>query len=319
MVNTLFAGLLLGNSYVNMPPLPNPIQEIYPSAHGNGIVVAGGLRRDSDTGPLTIDSEVWWWNKGSDNWEPFPHLPAPRHHGMLVSVNDNLYLFGGFIDRNGQWFNTDSSLSLSAEGTSWYDVPSMPMPLSETVSAVHGNDIHFVTGRTPSSGKNGRWQDSIDTALHLIYTVDTQTWREGVSAPTARNSACSVMVNGQWHVIGGRTVKGGNLPTHEVYSFTSKAWTTLPPLPEARGGLACSQVDEIIYVFGGEFFDNGGGVYSTVFAYDTESNKWFDIGEMPVPKHGLGSVSLGGDIYLIGGAEQAGARNTSRQVERFRP
>ena len=79
--------------------------------------------------------------------------------------------------------------------------------------------------------------------------------------------------NDKLYTIAGRTVSDGNLATHEVYDFSTQQWQTLPPLPEAQGGLACAMVGDRIYVFGGEYFDNGGGVYFTVWEFDIKSNR----------------------------------------------
>jgi len=40
---------------------------------------------------------------------------------------------------------------------------------------------------------------------------------------------------------------------------------------------------------------------------------------MPSPRHGLGAVTLGSSIYVIGGAKQASGVETSPIVESFTP
>jgi N-acetylneuraminic acid mutarotase len=119
------------------------------------------------------------------------------------------------------------------------------------------------------------------------------------------------------HTIGGRTVSGSNLATHEVYSFTSGKWQVAKPLPEAQGGLACATLNGSIYVFGGEYFDNGGGVYSKVWQYTIGSDEWHEVSEMPFPRHGLGAVTIGDSIYVIAGAMEAGGNKTTSIMSRF--
>jgi hypothetical protein len=40
---------------------------------------------------------------------------------------------------------------------------------------------------------------------------------------------------------------------------------------------------------------------------------------MPKPRHGLGGVTIGKEIYLIGGARQRGGSETSAVVEIYTP
>ena len=109
------------------------------------------------------------------------------------------------------------------------------------------------------------------------------------------------------------------LPSHEVYNFKSEQWQALSPLPQAQGGLACAASGDRIYVFGGEFFNDGGGVYSEVWEYDIASDTWNSVSSMPSPRHGLGALTIGKDIYVIAGASQAGGNQTSDAMTIFSP
>jgi len=90
-------------------------------------------------------------------------------------------------------------------------------------------------------------------------------------------------------------------------------------MPQAQGGLAAAVVKGKLYAFGGEFFDNGGGVYPESWVYDPNEDSWTAIPDMPAPRHGLGAVELGGKIYVIGGALQASGVDTSALVEVYNP
>ncbi|OZB13986.1 MAG: galactose oxidase, partial [Hyphomonas sp. 34-62-18] len=74
-----------------------------------------------------------------------------------------------------------------------------------------------------------------------------------------------------------------------------------------------------LYAFGGEYFDNGGGVYPEAWMYDPAGDAWQPIAPMPHPRHGLGAVTLDGTIYVIGGALKASGVDTSALVELYRP
>ena len=126
-------------------------------------------------------------------------------------------------------------------------------------------------------------------------------------------------MDGKLHIVGGRQVGGGNLANHEVYDSNEDRWREAAPMPQAQGGLAAAAIGGKLYAFGGEYFDNGGGVYPESWVYNPKTDSWEILPDMPSPRHGLGAVTLGEDIYVIGGAKQASGVDTSPIVERFRP
>jgi len=107
--------------------------------------------------------------------------------------------------------------------------------------------------------------------------------------------------------------------THEVYDHKEDRWRNAAPLPQAQGGLAAASLGGKLYAFGGEYFDNGGGVYPESWIYSPENDSWEPLPDMRTPRHGLGAVSLNNVIYVIGGAKQASGVDTSATVERYIP
>lgn len=318
-------------AWQSAPDLPYRVQEIYPTVYNDHIVVAGGLSPDVNENRIGVSDRVVAYSLKKQIWIEAPRLPEPRHHPMLVAVKDRLFSFGGFtLDVKGMWHNSvdvyelvanpDASEKPKLQYGQWQRIAQLPAPQAETLSAVHEGKVHLTTGRTPINGeRNSQWIEQTDVNTHYIFDPQSLSWSQGAGVPTARNSACSVIVNGNWHTIAGRTVSGGNLDNHEVYNFATKKWQTLAPLPQAQGGLACAAHKQYIYVFGGEYFDNGGGVYAEVWQYDIASDKWQAAGTMPKPRHGLGALSVAGDIYVIAGALQASGKQTSAIMSVFSP
>ena len=313
------------------PSLPYRVQEIYPIVYQNHIIVAGGLSPDVDKNNIGVSDRVVIYSLQNKQWQEGPKLPERRHHPMLVVVNNRLLSFGGFVvDNQGVWHNSTDVLELVIDEKAdnrdivshgrWIKIADMPMPLAETLSAVNNGKVHLVSGRTPkSANRNSQWIEQTDVNSHVIFDPVSQSWTRGENVPTARNSACSVNTNGNLYTIGGRTVSGGNLASHEAYNFDKQTWQILAPLPQAQGGLACAAYDNQIYVFGGEYFDNGGGVYHDVWQYDIASNTWRSAGKMPNPRHGLGALTIDNKIYVIAGASQAGGNQTSAAMTVFSP
>ncbi|MCU7554283.1 galactose oxidase [Alteromonas sp. ASW11-19] len=299
------------------PSLPQPVQEIYPTVSDDRILVAGGLYLGED-GALLMTNRVWALTAGAEHWQSLPNLPQARHHAMLVGTGDGTFAFGGFVESaEGQWTNTNSVLFLGHNGAAWISREAIPVMLSETVSAVLKDGIHLAGGRTATPSKNGQWLDNTDTDWHGVFNPQSGIWTTAPPLPTPRNSACSTVLNGNWHVIGGRTVAEGNVPTHEMFNPATRKWQALPPLPQAQAGLTCSAYQGNIYVFGGEYFTGDGGVFMEVWRYSPRKKSWQEVSTMPLPRHGLGSVVKDDKIWLIGGAAEAGAKDTRNTVSQF--
>ncbi|QJR82506.1 galactose oxidase [Alteromonas pelagimontana] len=332
MVKWLVAGLWLTGTFASAiaaepvtnyrwslgPSLPQPVQEIYPAVLHNAIYVAGGLRA-TETGGLNVSAHVYRLQKDQEKWQRLAPLPAPRHHPMLVAVKDNIWSFGGFVESDdGQWTNTNSVLMYDENVNEWAEKTPMPVALSETVSGILNGKIHIAGGRTPKKGSNGKWADQEDANWHGVFDPEAGVWQTAAPMPTSRNSACAVVAKGKWHVIGGRTVEEGNLDSHEIFDPATNEWVEGKPLPQPQAGLACAVLHGNIFAFGGEYFTEGRGVFSSVWRYNLKREKWSQATVMPVPRHGLGAVSVDDAIWIIGGAAKAGANDTRSTVSKLK-
>ena len=321
-------GESLGGPWTAGPSLPIRVQEIYPTNLNGALYVAGGLSPDVDGGRIGITDRVYALAPGAARWRERERLPVATHHPNLVAAGDELYAIGGFTagERGGAWAMSSAVRIYDPDRNAWRRGPSMAQPYAETVAANLGGRIHVVTGRRPAGPSNRVWSDHADTTAHIVLDPFAEAWSSAAPAPTARNSAAGAILNGRLHIIGGRTVSGGNTPIHEVYDPEADSWATLAALPEPEagprgsGGLAAAVLGGAIYVFGGEWFSStGGGVYDQVWRYDAEADAWSEAGRMPTPRHGLGAVAVGEAIATIAGAARAGGEATSAAVEWFRP
>ena len=301
------------------PDLPLAVQEIYPTLHAGRIHLAGGFIAEHGqiTGPT--DAHVVF-DTSTGLWTHILPLPTARHHPHLVSAFDSLLVIGGF-----QSPTPDSAWQMQATGWrfaggDWTHIPPLPRPVGEAVTAVLGDHVHLAGGRRPVGEANASWTDHVDTDEHFVLTGPDDEWMNAAPLPTARNSAAAAMIGEQWHVVGGRTVDGGNTGVHEVYSAAEDTWRTAAPMPQAQGGLAAASAGGKLYAFGGEYFTpDGGGVFAESWVYDPDADSWSAIEDMPHPRHGLGAVALDGDIYVLGGALAFSGRQTSALVEIYRP
>ena len=317
-------------AWTPLADMPFPVQEIYPapfwkaSAAGktlkptpyNIIVNAGGLAPGA---PFDVSDRTVWFDPAANEWGEGPRLPAPRHHLMLVNNNGYLYGVGGFArDAGGGWRMRADCWRLGDLGGPWLPMAPMPHPQAEAVCQSLGGFIHVVGGRAPAGSRNRDWSDHIDTDEHWVYDAAADRWRDLAPLPTPRNSSAGAVLNGVLYVVGGRTVSDGNSAAVEVYDPLSDRWEEARPMPKAQGGLAAAAMSGKIYVFGGEYFSaGGGGVFADAWEYDPREDRWRAVAAMPRPRHGLGAVTIGRNIYVLGGAAKAGGEETSSAVDQF--
>lgn len=287
-------------------------QEIYPALHGGEIWLTGGFYAANGE-MIGATNETVIFSPLLNEWRLGPGIPNPRHHPHLQSHRGKLYAIGGFEVRavDQQWVMQKGGWRLDEDG--WNIIPEAPSFIGEAVTASMMSGLHVVSGRKPKAEANGTWADHVDTDHHFVF--DGERWETAAPIPTARNSATAEVIEDMLHVVGGRTVGGGNSTAHEAYNPNLDRWSERAPLPQGQAGLASGVIDGQLYAFGGEYFENGGGVYPQTWIYNPKRDRWEDGPPMRTPRHGLGGVTLDNKIYAIGGATQRGGNGTTGIVE----
>jgi len=299
------------------PGLPFAVQEIYPAFHAGRIHVAGGLLGEGGRVIGVSDRHIAY-DPATGESEDMPALPLPLHHPQLVS-RGRLYVLGGFATNPGavNWIMQAKSHIYSAG--QWYTAADAPVPHAEAVATAIDRRIHIVGGRTPRGAANLAYGDHADTDHHLVLDTGDHSWTKAAPALTKRNSAAGAMIDGLWHVAGGRHVVDGPSDAHEVYDPREDRWRNAAPMPRGSGagGNAAGVIGGKLYVFGGEYFHDGGKVHAEVWSYDPKADAWAAEAPMPTPRHGLGGVTIGDGVWLVGGAEKPSGNGTTNAVERF--
>jgi N-acetylneuraminic acid mutarotase len=299
--------------------VPYRVQEIYPAFHKGQLYLAGGFSPDVET--QQISDRVYIYDPVNDSWKEGPPLPEPRHHPYLVSSGERLFSFGGFVGANGgRWSASTDVLMLDESAGRWVKVADLLHPQSETVAGLINTKIYLASGRKPGGERNADWNDQVDIDQVQVFDPETYAVSAGPAAPSARNSAAGAVIDGKLYVVGGRVVGEENKTANEIFDPATQSWETLAPMPNAQGGIAAAALDGKLYVFGGEFFGSGGGgVYEESWVYDPAIDAWAPVTSMPVPRHGLGAVAIGDEIYVVAGAAEAGGSGTTNRLAVFRP
>jgi hypothetical protein len=312
-----------GVCWTPLLPLAHAVQEIYPAAHKGRIHVSGGLL-GQDGRVAGVSPHHMAYDPRTGASAALAPCPGVRHHPQLVSQGGRLYQLGGFSGRDGAvaWIMTGDTFLYDEAANSWMKLADAPAAHAECVAARLDGNIHLAGGRAPKGEANAAYGDHADTTQHLVFDPGANAWSSAAPALTARNSAAGALIDGLWHVAGGRSMAGGPSDAHEVYDPKEDRWRAAAPMPKGSGagGNAAGAIGGMLYVFGGEWFEpRPGGVHRAVWRYAPKADAWEQVSEMPTPRHGLGGVVLDDAIYLVGGATQPSGVGTSAVVERFKP
>ena len=88
-----------------------------------------------------------------------------------------------------------------------------------------------------------------------------------------------------------------------IESFADEDWEFITQIPTEREGFATVVVDNKVYLIGGTLFKNLNGPFglSTVEVYDTHTNTWRRVADMPTPRAGARAAVVNGIIQVFGG------------------
>lgn len=296
------AATLSGELYVVGGFVPNgvtPGVAVFDPATGDESVTGGGQATDDGQatydGPATGDGVTT-----GGAWRTVDPLPESRHHAAAVSLNDSLYVVGGF---RGRRFDPVDSV-WCYDGNEWRARAPLPTPRGALVAEAIDGKIYAVGGQRDGS-----------VATVTVYDPESNEWQERSPMPTARNHLASGTVGGRLYAVGGRKSFSNLLDVTEAYDPGADEWTELPPMPTPRGGLSGSALGGQVVAAGGE---GPNGTFEAVEAYDPERAEWAQLPPLPTARHGLGVSTLGGNLYTAAGGPEPGF-SFSDALEILRP
>jgi N-acetylneuraminic acid mutarotase len=210
-------------------------------------------------------------------------------------VDDKIYTIGG---TKGVFDNLLNSVEeYIKDNNSWILKSEMPTARGASVAGVINGKIYVASGRVG-------FKDSIGilyprTKLLEMYNPQTDSWSSLAPIPTSRVHICGGVVNDRLFVIGGNQNRGKII---EEYDPATNTWTRKSDMPgQGRFAAAAAVIDNMIYVIGGSY---GGGQIATsnVYAYNTISDTWRELIELPITITEAGVEVYNNKIYIIGGA-----------------
>jgi N-acetylneuraminic acid mutarotase len=226
---------------------------------------------------------------GTLTWELRADLPGGVHSAAGGVVTDRLYVSHGFR-------GADSALldvyDIGADA--WSSGSSAAESRSALVGGVAGGKFYAIGGR----GGLG------STGTVEVYDPVGDTWTTVASLNQPRAGLVAASVGGLIYAMGGRngaSVGSGTLfDTNEVYDPSTDTWTEMSPMPLAVSDATATVGDDgFIYVVGGAI--SPGGYVGDLQIYDPANDEWSLGSSLPVPRAGMGSGTLCGQIAVFGG------------------
>jgi N-acetylneuraminic acid mutarotase len=285
------------SEWIPLAPLAaGPRQELGVAAVGETIYTIGGFGGAS---------RVEAYDVAADEWRQVADLPQPRNHVGAAALDGLVYSVGGFA---GTGFVPVRDVYRYDPATDdWEEVAPLPTARGALAVAVLNGKVHAIGG----SGLGG------SVTRHDRYDPVNDMWTELAPLPStparpgARNHLAAATIDGRIYVVGGRG--GPDLPYLDRYDPASNMWEVLESMPTARSGLAAAVVDDRLVVIGGEVNPaHPLGVFPEVEVYDPATRRWTSLEPMAVARHGIGAATVGGLIYVPGGATAAGFGATAR-------
>lgn len=349
-VNNRHALNLTDGTWRTLAPIPlAPRQEQATVAlNTTTLAIVGGIVPDpsagggngsasNNTGFVTTDL-VQLYDIPSDTWTSAAPAPVAINHANAAAVDGRLYLLGGLVftpagqSDQGAWVAVPDCWLYDPATDAWSALPAMPAAEARGAAVVgvapgpgsgsgSGSARIYLAGGLrlldllPVTGV----QDTVD----LVSAFDTATgaWVTATDdlpeparrLPEGRDHAAGAVVDGVFHVVGGRT-RGQTNVRDTVYALDladlDAGWALLPArMPTARGGLSAGTIgDRWIYTFGGEGnVAASDGVFNETEVLDTRTGTWTKLAPMALPRHGTSAVAVGEGVYIPGGGVVQGA------------
>lgn len=275
--------------------LPEPIAYCGNIATDSGVVYVGG---ENENG-LSNKAFLLKWNVAKNEVETksLPSFPIHITNIGLTHIGNVVYAIGG--DEASKSSDLFLSLDLNNSNPEWKTLPKLPIALANSVVVAQndkdGTNIYVIGGRTKTpSGIS----DLHNTTF--IFNLKKQIWesRANISdgANTTNFSAGTGVAVGNHSIV----IVGGDNGTvfHKIETYLSQIAQTDSPEEKAKLAFEKNKLNT-----------NHDGFYKGVLLYNTLTDSWSKIGELPFLAHVTTTASLwNGEIVLSNGEIKPGIR-----------
>ena len=251
--------------------LAEPIAYCGTTSTDLGIVYVGG---ENENG-LSNKSYLLKWNAAKKVVEvkSLPHFPVAVANVSLTHIDNVVYAVGGDEETKSSTFF--GSLDLNEGNAQWKTLPNLPVALANAVvmaqKGKNGINIYVVGGRTKTASGISDLHNTT-----FVFDVKKQSWESGATISDGKNS--TNFSAGAGAAIGSHSllIVGGDdgVIFHQIETYLSqiaKATTE-----EQKAELIAKK---------NKLVTNHPGFYNGILLYNTLTNEWSKIGELPFLPH----------------------------------
>lgn len=275
--------------------LTEPIAYCGNTSTDSGVVYVGG---ENENG-LSNKAFILKWNAAKNEVETtsLPNFPIAITNIALTHIGNVVYAIGG--DEAKKSSDLFLSLDLNSANPQWKALPKLPMALANSVAIAqndkNGTNIYVIGGRTKTpSGIS----DLHNTTF--VFNLKKQKWKSVTKISDGKNttnfSAGAGVAVGDHSIL----IVGGDNGTvfHKIETYLAQIAQTDSPEEKARLATEKNKLNT-----------NHDGFYKGMLLYNTLSNTWSKIGDLPFLAHVTTTATLwNGEIVLSNGEIKPGIR-----------
>jgi N-acetylneuraminic acid mutarotase len=259
---------------------PQALTEVAAASVGGRIYLLGGLAASGGQQRVEV------YDPAAQAWMAGPALPgdAPTHHLAVAAWRGQIYVLGGYTDLS--FTPTAMTLRLDPASGAWTRLRDQPIARGAATAQTLGDRLYVVGGASPVQGTTALWayDPASDTWVsrasmptpreHLascadglrmlvvggrapsnlrsaeVYEADRDRWTSAAELPTARGGLAAASLDRRCYVVGGEALDRpppNTFAENEAFDWDRGTWSTLPPLPTPRHGLAAVAVGPALY------------------------------------------------------------------------
>lgn len=212
-------------------------------------------------------------------------LAIPRRNHAVAISNGQLYVVGGYRGssiRSSRVFEDSMEIVDLASGTSRFGPP-LPTAKANFGCVAIGSRLYVFGG---AKVRNGH---IVDTNSVEVFDLNQNRWSVGMTMPTARECAATVVTG--FAIVAGGTRSRRELRDVEVYIPTENIWRILPPLHRATSTTSATLADHYLLLFG----------ETDLIAYDLKTKRSEPYALDYQATRGSTAIAHNGRIYVVGG------------------
>lgn len=269
--------------------LPEPIAYCGSTSTDLGVVYVGG---ENENG-MSNKAFILKWNasKNEVDTKPLPNFPIAITNIGLTHIGNVVYAIGG--DEATKSSDLFLSLDLNSSHPEWKTLPKLPIALANSVAVVQkdkdGTSIYVIGGRTKTASGISDLHNTT-----FAFNIKKQIWESHANISDGENttnfSAGAGVAVGNHSIV---IVGGDNGETfHKIETYLSQIVQTNSPEKKAKLAAEKNLLNT-----------NHNGFYKGILLYDTLTNSWSKIGELPFLAHVTTTAAMWNDKIVLSNGE----------------